>query len=132
MSKATKEIDGPNYRHRKPQDPQPMRATLDADDWRTIVRHWEMYRSVVDRFSQDERWRDEMPKLAGAARRLAGDTTGPVAIDGPFLGFAYCTLWAASVATMGAARDLADVMTRLVPQVAIGEPKRGAEARGDD
>lgn len=132
MSKSRSDIDGPNYRQRKRVgEPELMHATLDASDWRTICRHWELYDSARSYADQDERWRDAMPGLYRFVNRKAAASDGPLTIPGSYLGYVYATQWAASVSTMGAARDLADVMTRLVPQVVLGEPKRGAEREAD-
>ena len=129
MSRATKEIDGPRFRKSAEKTETPlMHATLDASDWRTICRHWELYDSARPYGDQDERWRDAMPGLYRYVERRAAAADGPLTIPGSYLGYVYATMWGASVTTMGAARDLASVMARLVPQVVLGEPKRGAEA----
>lgn len=132
MSKA-REIDGPRLRKSKESHEQPlMHATLDARDWRTICRHWELYNAARPYSAQDERWRDAMPGLHRYVDQRTRGVSGDVTVPGTWPGYVYVTQWAASVSTMGAARDLADVMTRLVPQVVIGDPMRRTKTEGDD
>jgi hypothetical protein len=132
MAREKMEIDGPRFRKAETKETPLIEVTLDARDWRTICRHWEFYDAARPYGDQDERWRDSMRQLYRYVDKRTAAANGPVTLPGSFLGYAYATWWAESVARMGAARDLSDVMVRMVPQVVEHEPARGAEVERDD
>lgn len=101
-----------------PRKAETMIAVLNADDWRTIVHYWDLYRDTA--FRGDEPWASELPGLVGYLRTLSR-RSGIVSVAGPIHGFVLTGQWAAKF-TLGTAADLKMVMTRLVPQISAADP----------